>query len=169
MAKITEIWFICSQYRRSARAIKGLTLAVCALALVTARSWYRCFFQWDSPFPQGAGMAEGSNWCRLYHHSGFNQYVRHIDCNMPLLSTKEKPQWFVLSGVVRFIPDYDRCVFLSAVFYCWHGKSRNGRRIVQVFSHLWISMTNIRLYLTNCCAVSLYKLRKFFGKCKWWV
>lgn len=125
------------------------------------------FFLVRFALSQGAGMAEGSNWCRLYHHSGFNQCVRHIDCNMPLLSTKEKPQWFVLSGVVRFIPDYDWCVFLSAVFRCWHGKGRNDRRIVQVFSHLWILMTNIWLYLTNCRAVSLYKLRKFFGKCKW--
>ncbi len=30
-------------------------------------------------------------------------------------------------------------------------------------------MTNIRLYLTNRRAVSIYKLRKFFGKCKWGV
>jgi len=59
---------------------------------------------------------------------------------MPLLSTKEKPQWFVMLSIVRFIPEYDRCVLLSAVFRCWHGKYRNGRRIVQVFSHLWISM-----------------------------
>lgn len=60
MAKATEYDLSCSQYRLSERATKGLTLAVGALAPVTARSWFRCFFQWDSPFHNGLALQRGA-------------------------------------------------------------------------------------------------------------
>lgn len=166
MAKITEIWFVLLSISPFSKGNKETDTCRGCVGTLHSEVLILMFFSVRFALSQGAGMAEGSRWCHHSHHSGFNQHIQHIDCNAPLLSTKEKPLWFVQSDIVRFIPKYDRCVFLSVVFRCWHNKVRNDSRIMQVFNHLWISMTNIWLYLTNRRAVSLYKLRNSFEKCK---
>lgn len=167
MAKITEIWFILLSISPFSNGNKRADTCRGCVGTCHSEVLIQMFFQWDSPFHKGLAWQRGATDAAciitavLISVSDTSTAICRYFQQKKNRNGSYRP---ALSDLFRIMADV---FFFQRFFRCWHGKGRKDRRIVQVFNHLWISMTIIWLYLTNCRAVSLYKLRKFFGKCKW--